>query len=122
MSDKNKKVPVDTDHIREGDVVKIPLKREGDAFTYRGLNVFLVPKPDDNLSLTGLTVDESDIVRAPVPREVVSLQFEVLRDDDRREPGDIAEYADGSIRKITFTGDRDIACIPSRVLRPIKKS
>lgn len=73
---------------------------------------------------TGIRV--RDIVRAPVPREVVTMQYEVLRDDEKTQPGDIVEYRDGS----TYTvkegdmpwrrGSAD-ARIIARVLRPIKK-
>jgi hypothetical protein len=73
-----------------------------------------------------LSVPVRDIVRAPVPREVVTMQYEVLLDDDRTRPGDIVEYRDGSAYTVTVTGltftVKD-ACteVIARVLRPIKK-
>ena len=123
MSDK-KMIPVDADSIQEGDVVKIPFKRRGTALWIGGK--FALQLPPHGTTLSGITVDESDIVRAPATREVVNVPCEVLRDDDYPQRGDIVEFTD-SVRPHVIDDGWDVPLMQAqianlaRVLRPIKK-
>jgi len=133
MSEEKKMVPVDTAHIREGDVVKVPMVREGmylaiavDGERRRTLLDLPVPGYRGE-HLSGLTVYESDIVRAPVPREVVTVEYEVVPFSEMKA-GDYREaetglhfiYHEDAVRLRRNLG-LEHASEPPRVLRPIKK-
>ena len=78
-----------------------------------------------NPEYTGIRL--RDITRAPVPREVVNVPCEVLRDDDLIAFDDVA-FIDGCVRLISDplfigkpAGGLRLFGHPARVLRPIKK-
>jgi hypothetical protein len=74
-----------------------------------------------NPEFTGIRV--RNIVRAPVPREVVNVPCEVLREGECALVGDVIHFHEGEVCVVTishtipWSDQRDIA----RVLRPIKK-
>jgi hypothetical protein len=118
MSDE-KKIPVDTAHIRDGDVVKLPHICRGSLLVFAA-----DPKADPYvMGCFTLTVDESDIVRAPVPREVVNVPCEVLGYGECASIGDVIHFRGGEVCVVTinhtipWSNQYDI----DRVLRPIKK-
>jgi hypothetical protein len=134
MSEEKKRVPVDADYIADGDTFRVPFRRDGDKIrlvyddgTFSDTWWTMPGTVKDRGFFWGVTVDESDIARAPVPREVVTLEYEVLPFSEMKA-GDYHEaetglhfiYHEDAVRLRRNLG-LEHASKPPRVLRPIKK-
>jgi len=123
---EEKKVLLCEAGLKEGDTawVQVVVGRDGGLF-------FPVHRLWDRYPVSSgqraahLSTPVRDIVRAPVPREVVTVEYEVLRGDDTIAKGDVIEYADGGVHVAVGIGAvwkiRECGPHIARVLRPIKK-
>lgn len=82
---ESKKIPVDADFILNGDTFKPPFRRVGsrahlvyDDGTLSDIWWQMPGTTNEGGLFGGVTVDESDIIRAPRPRERITETYEVI--------------------------------------------